>query len=256
MRLTHGDAKDHRPDLQQAVLARMGSQDGGVPGVSQRGDGHTADPRVFQERAEAFMRAFQDTPSPRDLVAEAQLSGEDHAAHRAPLGLITRRPAPLKVVSPVMSPALQPDTWQPVADDTRDQALAWCHAGMAQRWLVGSARAALERAEAPRNHATPREGEASTKPLCHRQAQRVATPEAAQEALTAVAKRWPSHRVESSPRTPYHRDAGPGRPTPRTPLKAVAWPIQAQVQADDDTLAQDQPAKAGAVLGTHRAARA
>jgi hypothetical protein len=254
--MTHGDAKDHRPDLQPAVLARMGSQDGGVPVGSQRGDGNTADPRVFQARAEAFMRAFKDTPSPRDLVAEATRSGEDHAAHRAPRGLITRRPAPLKVVSPVMSPALQPDTWPPVADDTRDQALEVCHDGLAQRWLVVSARAALARAEAPRNHATPREGEASTKPLCHRQAQRVATPEAAQEALTAVAKRWPSHRVESSPRTPYHRDAGPGRPTPRTPLKAVAWPIQAQVQADDDTLAQDQPAKAGAVLGTHRAARA
>lgn len=52
--ITHGYAKDHRPDLQQAVLERMVSQDGGVPLLSKRGDGHASDTQIFQERAQAL----------------------------------------------------------------------------------------------------------------------------------------------------------------------------------------------------------
>ncbi len=63
IRITHGYSKDHRPDLKQAVLELMVSQDGGVPFVSKSWDGNTSDTQVFQQRAEALMRAFKDTPS-------------------------------------------------------------------------------------------------------------------------------------------------------------------------------------------------
>jgi transposase len=43
MTITHGSAKDHRPDLKQAVLALMVSQDGGVPMVSKSWDGNASD---------------------------------------------------------------------------------------------------------------------------------------------------------------------------------------------------------------------
>ena len=136
-------------------------------------------------------------------------------------------------MSQVISQALQWDTWQPVDDHTRYQPLALCHYGMAQRWLVVYSQAALERAEATLKKATQREHEAITKQLFHLQAQRFGTPEAAQEALAALAKRWKYHRVESSHLTEHKRYAGKGRPTPRTPLKAIEWHIQAQVRADD-----------------------
>src|SRR4029450_9590719 len=35
IRITHGYSKDHRPDLKQAVLELMVSQDGGIPFVTQ-----------------------------------------------------------------------------------------------------------------------------------------------------------------------------------------------------------------------------
>ena len=116
---THGYSQDHRPDLKQAVLALMVSHEGGLPLVSKRWDGTTSDTRVSQERAQALMSAFKSTPSPRSLVADAQLSGENNAASLATLGFITRIPATLKVVSQVMSPALQWDTWHPVDTKTR-----------------------------------------------------------------------------------------------------------------------------------------
>src|SRR4029450_10856332 len=54
--ITHGYSKDHRPDLKQAVLELMVSQDGGVPLVSKSWDGNTSDTQIFQERAAALIR--------------------------------------------------------------------------------------------------------------------------------------------------------------------------------------------------------
>ena len=145
----------------------MVSQDGGISFVSKSWNGNTSDTHGFQKRAEALMRAFKDTPSPRDLVADAKLYCEDNAAHLAKFGFITRIPATLKVVSQVIGQALQGAPWQSFDANTRYQSLALCHYGMAQRWLVVSSQAALERADATLKRATQREEEAITKQLFH-----------------------------------------------------------------------------------------
>jgi len=249
--ITHGYSKDHRPDLKQAVVELMVSEDGGIPFVSKSWNGNTSDTQVFQQRAEALMSAFKATPTPRYLVADAKLYCEDNAVHLAKLGFITRIPATLKVVSQVISQALQWDTWQLFDDHLRYQPLALCHYGMAQRWLVVYSRAALERADATLNKAKQREYEAINKQLFHLQAQRFCAPQAAQDALSALAKRWKYHRVASYHLREHKRYAGQGRPTPSTPLKAIAWQIQAQAQADDTTLEQAKQAQACYVLGTN-----
>src|SRR4030095_4076691 len=253
--ITHGYSKDHRPDLKQAVLELMVSQDGGVPFVSKSWDGNTSDTQVFQQRAEALMRAFKDTSSPRYLVADAKLYCEANAAHLAQLGFITRIPATLKLVSQVIGQALQWDTWEPFDDNTRYQSLALCHNSMVQRWLVVSSQAAYERAEAALSTAKQREEEASNKQLFHLQAQRFCTPEAAHEALAALAKRWKYHQVASYHLTEHKRYAGKGRPTASTPLKAIEWQIQAQVLADEEAMERDKQVKACYVLGTNIDAR-
>jgi transposase len=53
MTITHGYSRDHRPDLKPAVWALMVSQDGGIPFVSQSGDGNTSDSEMFQARTQA-----------------------------------------------------------------------------------------------------------------------------------------------------------------------------------------------------------
>lgn len=249
--ITHGYSKDHRPDLKQAVLELMVSQDGGVPCVSKSWDGNTSDIHVFQERAQALMTAFEHTPSPRYLVADAKLYHADNAPHLKNMGFITRIPNTLGVVSQVIRQALTWDTWHPVDDNIRYQRLELCHYGMAQRWLVVYSQAAFERAAATLKKATQREDEAITKQLFHLQAQRFPTPEAAQDALTAVAKRWQYHQVASFHLTEHPRYAGKGRPTPRTPRKASAWQIQAHVRPADEVIGYHQQVQACFVLGTN-----
>jgi len=121
--ITHGHAKDYRPDLKQAVLELMVSQDGGVPFVSKSWDGNTSDTKIFQERAAALLTTFQRSPTPRYLVADSKLYNEANAANLHALGFLTRIPNTLNLVSQVITQALRWDTWQRLDDTTRYQRL-------------------------------------------------------------------------------------------------------------------------------------
>ena len=234
--ITHGYSKDHRPDLKQAVLELLVSQDGGVPLLSKSWDGNASDTQIFQERAEALLQTFQRSPQPCYLVADSKLYNEDNAPTLAKLGFITRIPGTLKLVSQVIKQALQWDIWQRLDDTTRYCGIELCHDRMAQRWLVVSSQAALERANTSVDNACQHESAAIQKPLFHLQAQRFATPEAAQSALSALATAWHYHQVATSSVIEHKRYACKGRPVPTTPIKSIAWQIEAQSRPDQERI--------------------
>jgi transposase len=249
--ITHGYSKDHRPDLKQAVLELLVSQDGGVPLMSKSWDGNASDTQIFQERAQALMATFRESPNPRYLVADAKLYTADNAPTLAKLGFITRIPGTLKLVTQVITQALQWDTWQYLNARTRYQRLELCHYRMAQRWLVVFSQAALERAEASVNNACQREAEAIKQHLFHLQAKRFETPTQAQEALSGLARKWRYHQVESSELLDHKRYGQKGRPTAATPIRALEWQMQAQVRLDAKRIKDAKQHTACFVLGTN-----
>jgi transposase len=249
--ITHGSAKDHRPDLNQAVLELMVSQDGGVPLLRQSWDGHASDTKVFQARAQTLMTTLKDAPSPRYVVAACQLSQKDQAEHWQALPFITRIPTTRKVVSQVMTPALAIDTWHDVDEQRRYQCLEFCHLGIEQRWLVVYAEAAAWRAESSLRRAQQKAYEAIAKHLCHWPASRFDTPAAAHAALPPVAKTWKYHQVDSYELIEHKRYAHKGRPRADTPCQAIAWQIQARVRPDAERMGYATQLGACSVLGTH-----
>jgi transposase len=249
--ITHGYSKDHRPDLKQAILELMVSQDGGVPLLSKSWDGNTSDIEVFQKRAQALMETLKHSPSPRYLVADSKLYHENNAANLKSLGFITRIPQTLTMVSQVIRQALEMDTWQRLDEQTGYQRLELCHFGMEQRWLVVQSQAAAWRAEVTLSKAQKREHEAIAQQLFHLQAKRFETPQLAQEALAAVSKKWKYHQVESSQLLEHKRYATKGRPTPKTPIKATAWQLQARVRLDVERIQQAKQYHACFVLGSN-----
>ena len=251
MTITHGYARDHRPDLKPVVLALMVSEDGGIPCVRRSWDGTTSDIEMCQTRAQALLAAFQHAPHPRYLMADAKRYHEDHATHLRHLGCSTRMPNTIGSVAEVITQALALDGWHRLADPTRSQRLELCHDGRAQRWLVVSSQAAYERAAATLNHARPRASEAIHQQLFHLQAKRFATPEAAHEALTALAKGWTYHQVDSYHLSDHKRYARKGRPTPRLPVKAIDWQIQAHVRPAEAAIEHQQHRHACFVIGTN-----
>jgi transposase len=119
MTIPHGASQDHRPDLKQAVVELMVSQDGGVPLVSKTWDGHAADSQMFPDRAQALRSTFAQSPTPRSLIADRKLSNQAHAAQLTSLGFIPRIPDPLTLVAQGLRQALREDTWQTLDDTTR-----------------------------------------------------------------------------------------------------------------------------------------
>jgi len=251
MRITHGYSKDHRPDLKQAVLELLVSQDGGVPLVSKTWDGNTSDTQIFKERAEALLAVFARSPTPRYLVADAKLYTEDTAATLAKLGFITRIPGTLKLVSQVITQALRGEQWQRLDETTRYYRLELCHYGMPQRWLVVSSQAAMDRAEASLTKAQQREWDTIDKQLFHLHAKRFATPEAAHAALQALTTSWHYHQLDTSRVIEHKRYAGKGRPTPTSPMKALEWQIHAQVRPAQAVIEAHKQQRACFVIGTN-----
>ena len=249
--ITHGYAKDHRPDLKQAVLELMVSQDGGVPFVSKIWDGNASDSQIFQDRAQALLATFTQSPTPRYLIADSKLYSEENATHLAKLGFITRIPGTLKLVSQVIGQALREDTWQAVDDTTRYHRLDLCHYGMAQRWFVVASEAAMQRAEKSVNKAHQRESEALEKQLFHLQAQRFESQEHAHAALAILSRSWRYHHVTTPELIEHKRYAGKGRPSAQTPIQSIAWQMRAQVRPDAAAIWRHKQHQGCFVLGTN-----
>ena len=249
--ITHGYSKDHRPDLKQAVLELMVSQDGGIPLLSKSWDGNASDSTIFQERAGALLKTFQRSPSPRYLVADCKLYDKENAEHLPSLPFITRIPHTLKVVSQVIAQALALDTWHAIDAQTRYQGLELCHYGMAQRWLVVFSQAAAWRAEAAVSRAQRHEYDAIQKQLFHLQAQRFTSQDIASEALAKLGKKWRYHYCDSYAFTAHKRYSTQGRPTPKTPLKAIEWQLDAQVQPDAGRIHHAKQLGACYVIGSN-----
>jgi transposase len=249
--ITHGYSKDHRPDLKQAVLELMVSQDGGVPLVSKTWDGNVSDSQVFQDRAQSLLSTFANSPTPRYLVADSKLYSEAQAKQLAKLGFITRIPSTLKLVSQVISQALRAPTWQAVDDTTRYYRLDLCHYGMTQRWLVVGSEAATQRADNRASQAQKREFEAIQKPLFHLQAKRFESPQRAQAALAAVSGSWRYHHVVTTELIEHKRYVGKGRPSAKNPIKAIEWQMCAEVCPDAEAIRYHKQHRGCFVLGTN-----
>ena len=249
--ITHGYSKDHRPDLKQAVLELMVSQDGGVPLASKSWDGNASDTQIFHDRAAALLSTFQGSPTPRYLIADSKLYSEDNAAQFKQLGFITRIPGTLKLVSQVISQALRGATWQPVDATTRYQRLDLCHYGMAQRWVIVSSEAALQRAEKSVSKAQKRELETVQKQLFHLQAKRFETPESAQATLRTLAGAWRYHHVATTELTEHKRYVGQGRPSAQASVQATLWQIRAEVCPDAEAIHRQKQHQGCFVLGTN-----
>ena len=146
--VTYGYSKDHRPDLKQAVLELMVSQDGGVPFLSKSWDGNASDNAIFKERSAALLHEFAASSGPRYLIADSKVYTKKNAPNLVQLPFITRIPGSLNDVSQVIWQALASDQWQPVDDESSCSyhRVDLCHYGIQQRWLVVCSEAGIHRA--------------------------------------------------------------------------------------------------------------
>ena len=122
--LPQGSAQAHRPDWQQAVVELIVSQDGGVPLLSQRWDGHASATGVFKARGAARMAQLQAREPPRDVSADATVSTAAPASPGARLPCMPRMPATLNGTPQRSAQAWAGGPWQPLEETGTYQRVA------------------------------------------------------------------------------------------------------------------------------------
>ena len=249
--ITQGHSKDHRPDLKQAVLELLVSQDGGVPILSKAWDGNASDNVVFKQRAEALIDAFKKADTPRYLVADSKLYTKKSAPFLAQVPYITRIPGTLALERKLIDQALcEPTAWVCLGPGYRYQRVELDHYGIHQRWLVIHSESALERAKRTLAKAEKKEHKKAKKQLFHLQAQRFGSRKAARQALAEISESLNYHQATAPELTCNKTYAKRGRPGPDTPVKATLWQIKADLAVDQEKIEQLQQQKACFIIGT------
>jgi len=249
--ITRGYSKDHRPDLRQAVLETMVSQDGGIPLACKCHDGNASDNTIFKDRANELIQQLKEGSVPPCLVMDSKGYTLGNAPNLAKLPYITRIPDTVKPVGVLIDQALKwNDQWTVINEDYRFQCFELGHYGIDQRWLVVWSENAFERAGKTLTRQSEKEHERIKKQLFHLQAQRFDTKKAACDAMEQHSKKWKYHQIDEVDIQKHVKYATKGRPGADTPIKSVQWQITATVKQDESRIAHERHRKACFILGT------
>jgi transposase len=135
--LTQGSSRDHRPDLNQVMLALIVEHQAGIPLLLQPLRGNSRDGTVFGQVVSDHMAHLHTTSSPTYLVADSALYNADnlHKLAETRLPWSTRVPATLTEAQEVLAQA-QPETMASLPNGYRYAVVASSDGGVAQRGVL------------------------------------------------------------------------------------------------------------------------
>jgi transposase len=134
--ITPGYSRDHRPDLNQVMLALIVEHQAGIPLLLKPLSGNSSDGKVFGQVISDHIAPFQTAYSPTYLVADSALYNAENLQKLANTSLkwITRVPATLTEAQEVLA-QVQPETMASLLDGYRYAVVASHYGGVAQRWV-------------------------------------------------------------------------------------------------------------------------
>lgn len=219
--ITHGYSKDHRPDLKQVVLEMMTSHDGGIPVISKSWNGNASDAKIFRERAQALIKSFKESESPRYLIADSKLYDSKTAEMLEKIPFITRVPGTIKLEGEIIRKALQKpiQKWERLDDNHRFQRFEVKHYGLKQRWIVVSSQEAQTRSEKRIGSLCEKEKEKLQRSLKKLSSEEFSCPADARRAFEKYAKGVKFHEIELMEVTEHKAYLSKGRPRPDSPYE-------------------------------------
>lgn len=146
IKLVQGYSRDHRPDLNQAVLQMITSNQGNIPLFMQAASGNTSDKSAFTEIVTKHAKSFQDAVENRYLVGDSALykPASIKALHDSNCLFVTRVPSQIKCVSERIS--------QCIVEEMSDLGQGYfgketivTYADIKQRWVTIFSKAAYQR---------------------------------------------------------------------------------------------------------------
>ena len=222
--INHGYSKDHRPDLKQAMLELMVSQDGGVPIVSRSWSGNSSDSKIFRERSKALIDTFKNSPTPRYLVADSKLYSKETIEEALQyIPFITRVPSSVKLERETIRKSLEAplEKWEILDERNRCVSSEAEYAGLKQRWITVGSKDMENRSIKATDKAKKCEKERLTKELCRYSKKRFSCKEDAEQGLQVLHKEAKLHSVEIDQIIDHKVYEKKGRPGPNTKFNTV-----------------------------------
>jgi len=250
--ITHGYSKDHRPDLKQAVLEMMVTQDGGIPIISKSWSGNASDSKIFRERSMALLEAFKKSDSPRFLIADSKLYAQETI--QGPLKdipFITRVPSVVKQEQLRIAEALKTpsDQWTQLDDRNRCYTIELEHYGQKQRWIIVGSDDMRNRSRKSVEKALMREHETLKKEVNKITKVDFACEIDAKNAFNRVNKRLKYHCVRAEKILEKKEFSSKGRPGPNTP-HTMTYRVYGRIERDEEAIEKRVQQKSCYVLAT------
>ena len=250
--ITHGYSKDHRPDLKQAVLEMMVTQDGGIPIISKSWSGNASDSKIFRERSMALLEAFKKSDSPRFLIADSKLYAQETI--QGPLKdipFITRVPSVVKQEQLRIAEALKTpsDQWTQLDDRNRCYTIELEHYGQKQRWIIVGSDDMRNRSRKSVEKALMREHETLKKEVNKITKVDFACEIDAKNAFNRVNKRLKYHCVRVEKILEKKEFSSKGRPGPNTP-HTMTYRVYGRIERDEEAIEKRVQQKSCYVLAT------
>jgi transposase len=250
--ITHGYSKDHRPDLKQAVLELVVTQDGGIPLICKCHDVNASDNTVFKDRVAAFIEQIKMGDQPTIVVMDSKGYTEKNAEFLRQIDFITRVPGTFGLEGAMIDQALYlSDKWEQINEAYKIQSFYLKHLGFDQRWVVVWSKGAFERAGLSLDKKSKKEKVTIDKELKKLSKQGFDNQEEALEAFEKIEEKWKYHKVESIEYEEIIKYAKPGRPTANSPIDKVEIFIKVKVTENSAYILEQQRRGACFVLATN-----
>ncbi len=222
--IKHGFSKDHRPDLKQAMLELMVSQDGGIPIVSRSWSGNSSDSKIFRERSKALIDTFKNSPTPRYLVADSKLYSKETIEEALQyIPFITRVPSSIKLEKETIQKSLESplEKWEILDERNRCVSSEVEYAGLKQRWITVGSKDMEYRSIKATDKVKNREKERLTKELKNYSKKRFSCKEDAERGIHVLRKAAKLHTVKIAQIIDHKIYEKKGRPGPDTKFSMV-----------------------------------
>lgn len=232
--ITHGFSKDHRPDLKQAIVEMMVSQDGGVPTVYNAHSGNASDNVIFRDRAQALIESFKNSDSPRYLIADSKLYTQEtisSALHQIPF--ITRVPSSVKLEQESIADmlAVSLDRWNRQDDSNHYRSILVRHYNLDQRWIVVYSNEMRERSRKRVEKALTTEETQLSNALLKNSKHRFSSVLDAEASIAELNSQAKIHRVKIQNVKELKVYEGKGRPTELTPYR-FAYQVEGALEVN------------------------
>ena len=250
--IKHGYSKDHRPDLKQAMLELMVSQDGGVPIVSRSWSGNSSDSKIFRERSKALVDTFKNSPTPRYLVADSKLYSKEtieEALQHIPF--ITRVPSSIKLERETIRNSLEIpfENWGTLDERNMFLSSEIEYAGLKQRWITVGSKDMKNRSVKAVDKVKKREKEKLTKELNRYSKKRFSCREDAENGIQALKKAAKLHSIEIEQIIDHKVYEKKGRPGPDTNF-SMAYQVNGTLIENQAAIAEHIKQGSCYVIGT------